>query len=64
MTPGLSVKMNAEKGAWFQVGVSCGGLADRDIEVYVHVENVNVRIASSDTNTNTAGKIQYMGQWY
>lgn len=64
MTPGLSVKMNAEKGAWLQVGVSCGGLADRDIEVYVHVENVNVRIASSDTDTNTAGKIQYMGQWY
>ena len=64
MTPGLSVKMNAEKGAWFQVGVSCEGLADRDIEVYVHVENVNVRIASSDTDTNTAGKIQYMGQWY
>jgi len=64
MTPGLSVKMNAEKGAWLQVGVSCGGLADRDIEVYVHVKNVNVRIASSDTDTNTAGKIQYMGQWY
>lgn len=64
ITPGFSSKMNAEKGAWFRIGVSSGGLADKDIVVYVHVENVNVRIASSDTGMDIIGKIQYMGQWY
>lgn len=64
MTPGLPVKMNAERGAWLQIGVSYGSLADRDTVVYVHVENVNVRIASSDAAADTTGKIQYMGQWY
>lgn len=64
ITPGFPAKMNAEKGAWFQIGISYGSLADRDTVVYIHVENVNVRIASSDAGVDTTGKIQYMGQWY
>lgn len=62
MTPGLPVKMNAEKGAWFQIGISYGSLADRDTVVYVHVENVNVRIANLDAATDISGKIQPIEQ--
>lgn len=60
MTPGLAVKMEAERGAWFRIGVAISNPTDEDITVYVHVENVTVRIADSDA----AGKIQYLGQWY
>lgn len=60
MTPGLAVKMDAEKGAWFKIGVAISNPTDEDITVYVHVENVTVRIADADA----AGKIQYLGQWY
>lgn len=59
MTPGLPVKMYAEKDAWFQIGVA-GSHPDKDLTVYVHVEGVTVRIADDDLS----GKIQYNGQWY
>lgn len=45
MTPGLSVKMYAEKGGWFKVGVLVGNPTDKDIVVYVRVKGVTVRIA-------------------
>lgn len=48
MTPGLAVKMEAERGAWFRIGVAISNPTDEDITVYVHVENVTVRIADSD----------------
>lgn len=43
LTPGLSVKMNAEQGGWFRVGVSAWNETDQDIQVYVFVEDVDVR---------------------
>ncbi len=44
LTHGISEKLDAEKGAWFRVGVSMGNDTDQDLTVYVHVENVDVRI--------------------
>ncbi len=46
LTPGMPVKMNAEKGGWFQIGVSVQNPTDQDIVVSVHVKNIEVRIAS------------------
>lgn len=46
LTPGMPVKMNAEKGGWFQIGVSVQNSTDQDIVVSVHVKNIVVRIAS------------------
>ncbi len=45
MTPGLPVKMNAQKGAWFRVGVNADNASNEDRVVYVRVEGITVRIA-------------------
>lgn len=47
ITPGLPSKVNAEKGAWFKVGVYAGNESDEEITIYVTVSNVVVRIAST-----------------
>ncbi|MCM1189591.1 MAG: M56 family metallopeptidase [bacterium] len=47
MTPGMPVKLKAEKGAWFRVGITASNPSDEDISVYVRVKGVTVRIASS-----------------
>ena len=44
ITPGLPVKMNVEKGAWFKIGVSVQNDTNTDQTVYVEVEDVVVRI--------------------
>lgn len=45
MTHGLTVKMDAEKGAWYKVGVSNAQSPDgKDIDVYVTVSDVDLRI--------------------
>ena len=44
LTPGMPVKMDVEKGAWFKVGISMQNETDTDITVYVEVEGVEVRI--------------------
>ena len=44
LTPGMSVKMNVEKGAWFKIGVNMQNPTDTDIVVYVEVKGVEVRI--------------------
>ena len=44
LTPGMPVKMNVEKGAWFKIGVNMQNPTDTDIVVYVEVEGVEVRI--------------------
>lgn len=45
LTPGMPVEMEAEKGAWFKIGVSSIKTPDdTDITVYVEVEGVEVRI--------------------
>lgn len=44
ITPGMPVKMNVEKGAWFKVGVNVQNPTDEDIIVYVNVTDVELRI--------------------
>lgn len=48
ITPGMPVKVNAEKGGWFRVGVYKLNPTEEDIDVYVSVRNVDVRIAASN----------------
>ena len=46
LTPGLPVKLEAEKGGWFRIGINMQNPTNEDIVVYVIVENVEVRISS------------------
>lgn len=38
LTPGMPVKMDVEKEAWFKVGVALQNPSDKDMVVSVHVE--------------------------
>lgn len=53
ITPGMPVKMDVEKGAWFKIGVNMQNSTAEDIDVYVSVRNVEVRIASVEDIENT-----------
>ncbi len=45
ITPGMPVKMNVEKGAWFKIGVNnMQNSSGEDITVYITVSDVDVRI--------------------
>lgn len=44
LTHGMPVEMEAEKGAWFKIGVSVQNNTDTDKIFYVEVEGVEVRI--------------------
>lgn len=44
LTLGMPVKMEAEKGGWFRIGVSVQNPTEEDREVFLHVEGVEVRI--------------------
>ena len=44
LTGGISVKAEAQKGVWYQVGVAVGNDTDEDKVVYVHVKGADVRI--------------------
>ena len=44
LTPGMPVKMDVEKGAWFKIGVNMQNPTDTDIIVYVEVKGIEVRI--------------------
>ena len=48
ITPGIPVKMDVEKGAWFKIGVNVQNSTDENKYVYISIRNVEVRIASSD----------------
>lgn len=48
MTPGMPVKLDVEKDAWFKIGVNMQNPTTEDIDVYVSVRNVEVRIAESE----------------
>lgn len=48
LTPGMPVKMEAEKGAWFKIGVRMQNPSAKDMKVYVTVRNVDVRISSCE----------------
>jgi len=45
LTHGLNVKLDAEKGGWFKIGINMQNPTDQDKEVYVEVKYVEVRIA-------------------
>lgn len=47
LTPGMSVKLDAEKGGWFRIGINMQNDTNQDKIVYVNVENVEVRIEST-----------------
>ena len=48
MTPGMPVKMDVEKGAWYKIGVNMQNPTTEDIDVYVSVKNVEIRISEKD----------------
>lgn len=50
ITPGMPIKMDVEKGAWFKIGVNMKNPTPEDIHVYVEVRDVEVRIAEGDSN--------------
>ncbi len=54
ITPGMPVKMDAEKGAWFKIGVNIQNPTDESKDVSIFVSNVEVRIASSDEVKNSS----------
>lgn len=60
ITPGMPVKMDVEKDAWFKIGVNMQNSTTEDIDVYVSVRNVEVRIASNgntESENNVYGNV-------
>ncbi len=55
VTPGMPVEMEAEKGAWFRVGIYMENPGDEDKDVYVTVWPVEVRIASKAETMGDGG---------
>lgn len=53
MTPGMPVKMDAEKGGWFKIGVAMSNPTNEDIVVYVRAKGVTVRIADIAVRTSS-----------
>ena len=56
ITPGMSVKMDVEKGAWFKIGVNMQNPTTEDIHVYVVVKGVEVRISNQADNEQEIGE--------
>lgn len=44
LTPGMPVKMDVEKGAWFKIGVAVQNDTDTEKTVFVEVEGIEVRM--------------------
>lgn len=44
LTPGMPVKIEVEKNAWFKIGVNMQNTTNEDIDVYVTVTDVDLRI--------------------
>lgn len=63
MTHGFPVKMYAEKGGWFKIGVTLSNPTGEDIVVYVRAEGVEVRIADSAGVVNpTSNRLEAMNE--
>ena len=60
ITPGMPVKMDVEKGAWFKIGVNIQNPTDESKDVYLSVSNVEVRIASSDEAKDSSQSTEKM----
>lgn len=61
LTPGMSVKIDGEKGGWFQIGVNVQNQAAEDMAVYVNVKDVEVRIADSAADDLEQYRTEYIG---
>lgn len=59
LTPGISVEMEAEKGAWFQIGISVQNDTEEEQVYYVRAEGVEVRIEN-----RVEESITYRGKEY
>lgn len=57
ITPGMPVRFEVERGAWYRVGVNVQNPEDEDKNVYVSVKNVEVRISdrADAAGTDMAG---------
>ena len=56
ITPGMPVKLDVEKGAWYKIGVNrMRDSSGEDKVVYLSVENVEVRIAAGEEAEAGAG---------
>ncbi len=53
ITPVMPVEMNAEKGAWFKVGINASNPTNEDIAIYVEVKGVEIRIADLNVEKST-----------
>lgn len=61
LTPGMPVKMKAEKGGWFKIGVNMQNNTDEDIVVYINVENVEIRIEETNSVDLEQYRTDYIG---
>lgn len=64
LTPGMPVKMDAEKGAWFKIGVAVQNPSDVDIVVTVEVEDIEVRIGDKAANIFQAQIIEIKDSYF
>ncbi|MBR2951198.1 MAG: hypothetical protein IKC46_15285 [Lachnospiraceae bacterium] len=48
MTPGMPVKMDVEKNAWYKIGVNVQNPTTKDKDFYVSVKNVEIRVTSEE----------------
>ncbi len=61
LTPGMPVKMAAEKGAWFKIGVHVQNDTDQDKIVYVNVDNIAVRTEAMSATDLGQYRTEYIG---
>lgn len=61
ITPGMPVKFETEKGAWYKIGLNVQNPADENRDVYVSVNHIDVRIASIADGTENDGGLGQAG---
>lgn len=61
LTPGMPVKMDAEKGGWFKIGVNVQNNTDEDKIVYANVDNIEARIESTILDDIEQYRTDYIG---
>ena len=60
VTPGMSAKMQVERGAWYRVGIYASNDTVEEKTVHVSVKNVEVRIAANKETTAENEPLQDM----
>ena len=61
LTPGVAVKMDVEKGAWYQLGIDMQNPTNEDLVVYINVKNIEVRISSNALGDLEQYRTEYIG---